>query len=282
MITARTVVVKKGDKISDVLKNDIFKHPSLKKAYLHTKRDNSLSSNLIQKNQKITLPFCASEGIKRSLAALNTNVTEINPNKKNLLPVPLSVGLTYGQFTVNQNSETLSMNFLKFQVAGKYKINNDYTLTGKASVASFFGINYSEAEENDVSASNYYPEFGGSISTKSGALSYGASYDLMNYFLIRNETDSITLDPSQLHRFSANGYYTITDKMGLFANLGYLNGFDSENISGFDMSVGGSYGLNNDGSYRIAPLFYYGSINSDLSSEAETSNAFALSFSADI
>lgn len=280
MVAERKVKVTKGQKIIDLLKNDRFEYKSLKKAYLHTLRDNKLKGNTVQKSMTVTLPFCASKGIKRSIAALNTNVTEMKSERKSLLPIPINIGMTLGQFSVNQDSRELSMNFLRLQLSGKYQLSSDYILSGKASAATFTNIKYSEAI-GETNFSNFYPEFGASISTKAGSFSYGFSFDRINYFLIKDESDSITLEPNQLNKISVNGYYSISDGLGIFANAGYMNGFNSENISGYDLSLGGSFAFGNQNRYKVSPLMYYGSVNSNLSTEAEISNAFALSFSVD-
>lgn len=268
MIAERKVEVKKGQKIINILKKDHFEYKSLKQAYMHTLRDNKIKKNTIEKSGTLILPFCASKEIRRSIAALNTNITELNSKKKTLFPIPLNVGLALGQFTVDQESRKLSMNFLKLQVSGKYKLNSDYMLTGKVSGASFTNIKYSEAI-GETSTSNFYPEFGASISTRSGAFSYGASLDRINYFLIKDESNTITLEPNQLNKLSANGFYSINDGLGVFANAGYMNGFDSENINGLDLSIGGSYAFGEQKRFKVSPLMYYGSVNSNLSSKAD-------------
>lgn len=280
MISERKIKVRKGQKVIDILKADGFEYRSLKTAYLHTLRDNKLKKNIINKSGFITLPFCGSKDIRRSIAALNTNITEIKPRNKSLLPIPMNIGLSVGQFAVDQDSKNLSMNFLKLQASGKYKLNSDYLLTGKVSAASFTNIKYSEAT-GETNTTNFYPEFGVSLNTRSGAFSYGVSYDRINYFLIKDESDSITLEPNQLNKLSANGFYSFTDELGVFANAGFMMGFDSENITGFDLSLGASYAFGDQNRFKVSPLMYYGSVNSDLSSEAETSNAFALSVSVD-
>lgn len=178
-----------------------------------------------------------------------------------------------GTLTItDDNSNTLSMNLLKFGASYTNKLGSGYKYNiGFASV-TFTQLEYSRADE-PADYGGFLPEMSlGLTKSFGGAFSLGFGYDYLNYFVLNEISDTkFDFTPEVVHRINVKPYYAL-GSFGILGSTGIIAGA----ASGFDASLGIAYNTQVVLPISLAVVQYYSSL--DVESRKETSSATVLSF----
>jgi len=128
------------------------------------------------------------------------------------------------------------------------------------------------SESNIQSPDSIYKEFGFSLGKNRGDWSVALAYDSLNFFIL----DNSIITANQINRFSIKPYYSVSNKVGIFAGFGYINDFSEKEITGLDFSLGASYSINNG--LSLSAYGYQGDI-STTSTNKNTSSAYGIALS---
>lgn len=195
-------------------------------------------------------------------------------NKKNKKQKHFNLNTQFGVVNISgENDQTLKMNLYKIGLKYTHTLGKDLKYNIGFAGVKFNNITSSQADES-VETKSLLPEFSLGISKKmSKKFSAELSYDLLNYFVVSQNSDEfVDISPKNVHRLSLKPYYILSSSFGTFGAVGYIAG----DVSGFDISLGGNYLFGKAKSYSLALITYMSSLEVDGSKES--SNAFIVSF----
>lgn len=238
------------------------------------KRDTEMTIYLLP---KISYEEYANSKTKRTVASI-----EVENKSEKVIPIKntkidYSVGVSYGNLAITQDSTELSMNFAKLTGSIDYKLNSRYTLQGHLSGFKPIRVKYSESNKV-VNPTEIYPEFGAKVMRSFQTWDLGLAYDHLNYFVLGTRTNLyLDFEPEKLHKLSLKSNIPVNDKTHLLASAGHLRSFTSEEINGFDISLGAAYRLDSQDRFKVSGLVYQSRLNTAVSKSSEISTAYSLS-----
>lgn len=277
LVTSRKVQLKKGQNYTEIIKNDQYSYGKVSKGVKLFKNANGLKGSHTKKDQVAYLPFCVDSNVERQIASI-VSEKKIEKEEISESKYKFSLGLNYGTLAIEQSSAKLDMSFVKLQGGATYKLDSEYTLGVNLIGTKFLSIGYSESDEY-TTVSNIYPEVGLFVSKNYEKWSASLAYDLMNYFVLGSSNGAQTLSPKQVHRMSFKPFLPLKYNVGLFAGIGYLKSFGSEDINGFDASTGAVYSFGKENKYKVSGYAYQSNLSTALSDTNDTSSAYGVSFS---
>jgi len=271
LVSSRKMHVRKNQSLYSVIQNDSFSYKSIKRGVHLLKMANGIRSEKFKKNRVINLPFCTTEQNKRIIASIKKTSTTVKKKKKqNSSPLGFRVGVNTGLLNLKQQDKTLDSNYAKILLGSSYKLKNDYVLSASLSMTKFLETNVSES--NVQSPDSIYNEFGFSLGKNLGDWSVALAYDSLNFFIL----DNSIITANQINRFSIKPFYSVSNKVGIFAGFGYINDFSEKEITGLDFSLGASYRINNN--LSLSAYGYHGDISTTFT-DKNTSSAYGIALS---
>jgi hypothetical protein len=271
LISSRKVHVKENQSLYSVIKNDNFSYKSIKEGVHLLKIANGIRSEKFKKSRVINLPFCITKQNKRVVASVkktSVNIKKIKREKYS--PLRFKIGINSGLLNLKQQGKILDSNYAKVSLGSSYNFKNNYILSASFSMTKFLEtkISGSGIQPSD----SLYSEFGLSLSKSLGNWSIAFAYDSLNFFIL----DDSVVSANQINRFSVKPYYSISEKIGIFTGLGYINDFSEKEITGFDLSLGASYKTSNN--FNLSVYGYQGDISTSFADQ-NTSSAYGISLS---
>jgi hypothetical protein len=271
LISSRKVHVKRNQSLRSIIKNDSFSYKNIKRGVHLLKMANGIRSEIFKKNKVINLPFCITKQNKRTIASIKKTSTTVKVKKnQNTSPLGFKVGVNTGLLSLKQQDKTLDSNYAKISLGSSYKFKNNYTLSASLSMTKFLETKVSGSSTQ--SSDSIFSEFGFSLGKNLRDWSVALAYDSLNFFIIDNSIVTV----NQINRFSIKPSYSVSNKSGIFAGLGYINDFSEKEITGFDLSLGASYRINKDLSLSV--YGYQGDISTSFSNK-NTVSAYGISLS---
>lgn len=282
LITSRKIKVKRGQSLDRIVAGDQFSYQSIERGVRLVKEANNLSGNVIKEDRVIYMPFCVTQTMLTKIGKRPASVSfkgeriqrklerKSLPSKSSL---NYSLGLGYGAVDVKRNAENISGSFSKISASVSSQLNSQYTLSGHLTGAFFLNMSHSDSKQTSNS-SGLYPEFGATLSRTEGHWQPGISYDMLNYFVIKNDIGEVNLEPNKLHRLSFKTNFSISDSVGVFGGPGYLQSLDSEKISGYDLTLGASYKFGQRDRYSFSLVGNKNYLSTNESSKNDESTAW--------
>mgnify|MGYP000653786389 CR=1 FL=1 len=271
MVTSRKIHVKKNQSLHSVIKNDSFSYSSIDRGVKLLKMANGIRTNKFKDNRIIYLPFCINKKDKRNIASINKiNSTTVKNKNNNIDRTRINFGMNSGALSLKQEDRALVSNYLKFSLGSSYNLEKNYSINANVHLTKYFNFNVKNRATR--APESLYGELELSLSKRFGKWKVAIGYDRLNFFIM--EENEITAN--QINRFSLKPFYSISNKLKVFAGLGYINDFSEKEITGIDLSLGTSLRINNE--LNLSLYGYQSEINTILNNQ-NTSTAYGITLS---